>query len=316
MTGSAAIPDKQASAGVSTPKICAVLVNHDNNADSVRQLEGHFADDPKGFSAIDWRMVYNGQEPAPELAPHLTDVKCIKVENRGYGAAINFGAAGTRAPFILALNADLAPEPGFIAGALQLAERLLQANQRVGVVGLRLLNNDGSPQGSVGTFPSLVRVATGLFRPRATRKYIEPTKLATNSPIWVTGACMLVRRECFEQLGGFDEGFFMYYEDVDFCRRAITAGWEIRFDANVTARHFRPFHARQLTYRMAYLARHGLLRYFWKHRPRWELYAIGLLIHCEYRWRGRAAGWRQVRQMARRFLRDPENFALELPPDC
>src|SRR5207247_751778 len=80
--------------------------------------------------------------------------------------------------------------------------------------------SDGTPQLSSGSFPTLPGTLAGLARPRAQRKYRAMSASGRAHVPWVTGCCLLVRRDCWRDLEGFAEDFFLYYDDVDLCRRA------------------------------------------------------------------------------------------------
>jgi N-acetylglucosaminyl-diphospho-decaprenol L-rhamnosyltransferase len=110
----------------------------------------------------------------------------------------------------------------------------------------------------------------------------------------VTGSCLLIRRQCLRDLGGFDESFFLYYEDVDLCRRAIDAGWAVCYEPNVMARHMEPLQNRLLTEPLRVITRHAALTYFHKHLSRWQFLGLAQIVKLEarlrsmlHRWRGR-----------------------------
>src|SRR5205807_8297 len=104
--------------------------------------------------------------------------------------------------------------------ALRTAERRALEDPGLGVVGFRLLNPDGTRQPSTGPFPTLAGSVARLLLPRWLRKYNLLSPGEAGPVDWATGCCLLVRRSCWEKVGGFDPDFFLYYEDVDFCHRA------------------------------------------------------------------------------------------------
>jgi GT2 family glycosyltransferase len=296
------------------PRLAAAVVNHNQNDQTLRQLQEHRRNYPQLFLETEWLVVHNG-DPPPLDCDDL-NVRVLHVPNRGYGAAINLAASATSAPVLLALNADLVPTPGFLAEAHRLADAMCKVNtpgKRIGMIGCRLLDDDGSPQGSFGPWPSLWRLLTGLFRPRAVRKYWLPRADKPRDVPWATGACLLLRRDFFASMDGFDERFFMYYEDVDLCRRAWKDGWRVRFEPGPTARHMQPYHSRGLTYSMARLARRSLIVYFWKHRPRWEFRVISAIVRLECFLRRGDPGWRAVGDVVRRAIAHPEEIP-QTPP--
>jgi N-acetylglucosaminyl-diphospho-decaprenol L-rhamnosyltransferase len=106
---------------------------------------------------------------------------------------------------------------------------------------------------------------------------------------WVTGCCMLLRRGCVEELGGLDRDFFLYYEDVDLCRRARAKGWSVWFEPKIKAVHHHPLHTRPVPAFMRLLTRHALLTYAAKHWPGWQLRLLAGLVEMEARIRKRLA---------------------------
>ena len=161
--------------------------------------------------------------------------------NPGYGAASNEAIRACQTEYVLLLNSDTTLE----AGAVEALVAHLDAHPRAGIAGPRLLNPDGSLQPSCFPFPGTLAwllendpVAPLIgFVPalrRRTLRYVPPTESAAVP--WVLGAALAIRRTAFDAVGGFDETFFMYFEEVDLCRRLRAAGWETHFvhDARVT----------------------------------------------------------------------------------
>ena len=153
--------------------------------------------------------------------------------NLGYGAAANAGARLGSAPFIAVCNSDVVVAPGAFAAlaAAGLAE------PSIGALGPRILESDGSLYPSARPLPSLWLGAGHALFVRAwpgnpwTRRYrtpLDPTGPGADAG-WLSGSCLVVRRDAFERIGGFDEGFFMFLEDVDLCRRLGLAGYRCRW---------------------------------------------------------------------------------------
>jgi len=152
--------------------------------------------------------------------------------NIGFGAANNQAMREAKCRFFLLLNSDAFPEQGAIGTLV----KYLEANPRVAAVGPRLVHADGSLQVSCFPFPTPLRAwLENLWVPKALphsnrlgdyRKWGHDAERKVD---WVIGACLLVRRKAYEQVGGFDERFFMYAEESDWQRRMRDAGWEIAF---------------------------------------------------------------------------------------
>ncbi len=163
------------------------------------------------------------QYPAVRLIANLA--------NRGFGAANNQGMAAASGRYILLLNPDTVVLPG----ALEALVGFLEAHPRVGLAAPRLLNPDGSLQRNAFRFPGLLQVALDLFpvHPRLMDSALngryrrEPQATGPFSIDHPLGAALLVRHEIWEATGGFDEDYFMYAEEVDWCWRIHQAGWMI-----------------------------------------------------------------------------------------
>jgi len=152
-------------------------------------------------------------------------------DNRGFTAANNQGLAVARGRYVLLLN----PDTEVVGDALETLVAFADAHPDVGVVGPQLLNPDGTVQSSRRRFPTL---ATALLESTWLQPYAPRRLLARYYVLdrpddevqdvdWVTGAALMARREAVEQVGPLDEGFFMYSEELDWCRRFRAAGWRV-----------------------------------------------------------------------------------------
>jgi GT2 family glycosyltransferase len=154
--------------------------------------------------------------------------------NLGFAKGHNQLARHARGRYLLILN----PDTVVTLGALTRLVRFADSHPEAGIVGPKLLNPDGSLQYSCRRFPNPVaaifrNTPLGRLFPqnRYTRDYLmlDWDHNSVREVDWVSGAAMLVRREGFMQLGGFDEQFFIYVEDVDLCYRAWQAGWKVLY---------------------------------------------------------------------------------------
>src|SRR5262249_40906419 len=148
----------------------------------------------------------------------------------GFAVGVNTGWRAARSPWLLVLNPDVEIARGFLG---QVWERLgrydADPDGPPGIVGFRLCNPDRSPQGSVGVFPSLARTIREQFLPRSRRKYQPGWQTQPGRVDWVTGACMLVNSRMIADLGGMDEDFFLYHEEVAFSRAAQERAWRVEY---------------------------------------------------------------------------------------
>ena len=253
----------------------------------------------------------SGEPAPPPLLGSIPGFRLIvSPENGGFSAGVNAGWRASKGSWLLVLNPDVIPDDNLIERALVTIEGFdRRATPTPGVVGFGLRNPDGSRQPSVGVFPGLVRTAWEQFLPRTRRKYQPEWRLRPGPVDWVTGACMLVNSRMLEELGGMDEDFFLYYEEVALCRSARRAGWGVEYDPGVSVVHLRPLQNRAISPKMRVITRHSKLLYFRKHLPAWQFAVLGATVRLEALLRGalsRAGGrarearsWEAVGRVAR-----------------
>ena len=206
-------------------------------------------------------------------------------ENRGFTGGNNQALAAAQGDFLFLLNPDTEPHPGSIAEL----HHFLSEHPQVGIVGPKLRFGDGGIQPSRRRFPTLATLFTestiiqqwfpGL--PLFGRYYLADVPDDVPQQVdWLVGAALFVRRQAYEDIGGLDEGFFMYSEELDWCKRAVDAGWQVQYDPAaeiihhegksseqvVAARHIRFFSSR-VRYTRKY---HGNC---WAEALRWWLLA-------------------------------------------
>jgi N-acetylglucosaminyl-diphospho-decaprenol L-rhamnosyltransferase len=159
-------------------------------------------------------------------------VRVLSKVNGGFGAGVNLGVAALKTDLVLVLN----PDTRFPRNNMDVVRRLFDQRQRLGVAGLKLINPDGTLQYSARRFYSLPdilarRTALGKLAPMQklesshllTRKWHEEPFEAD----WVMGTGFVVRRTAFELVGRMDEGYFLYFEEVDLCARMWAYGWRV-----------------------------------------------------------------------------------------
>lgn len=188
-------------------------------------------------------VVDNGYADGLAL-PDLEALREVRVErpliNLGYGTGCNLGARLARGDELLLVNADVL----LTQDACSTMSARLSTNAQTAVVGPKIFSG-GRVQESARAFPSL---RTGLLGRRSlltralSRAQRYPAELrhshGSGGPVdWVSGACMLVRREAFEAVGGFDEDYWMYWEDADLCRRLRAAGWQVYYEPAAKVHH-------------------------------------------------------------------------------
>lgn len=244
-------------------RVSAVVVSHGHRRELAESLPA------LGPQVDELVVVANvpGSEPAEP-----GDARILRNERPlGFAANVNAGIAATTGELVLAANPDAVPEPDAVATL----RSFMAEHPRCGVAGPRLVDPDGAWQPSRRAFPTvrgtlvrrtpLRRVAPPLEHQR--RHYLldeRPTEPVEAD--WMLGAFLLLRRTMLERLGGFDDGFRLYGEDIDLCYRAAQAGWERWYvpDAVVTHRHLAISDHRFFTRRTLWHWR-GMARYVRKH---------------------------------------------------
>jgi len=231
----------------------------------------------KATVGLDARVIVadNGSTDGTAEAVRAADPEVtvlVNPDNPGYGAAVNRAAAARPSTHVCAMNADVVLEPE----SLLTLRRFLDANQACGLVGPALVHADGTSQPSAKRFPTLgfaLGEVFGLHRlaPRTRwvrRFYYEDRDLARDGRVdTISGSVMLLRGEAFDAVGRFDEGFWMYFEETDLCRRLQNRGHAVALCPAAQAVHqhgasTRQTSVRQVEYYLSYL------RYFRKHHRR------------------------------------------------
>jgi len=212
----------------------------------------------------------------------LLPLEIIKnCENKGFAYACNQGAKVGGAEYILFLNPDSRLFPDNLQKALLFLEE--KQNERVGILGIQLVNGDGVVHRNVARFPtpkSLFYQMLGLDRlwPHRFPPHfmIEWNHLENKLVDQVEGAFFIVRRQVFEELKGFDERFFMYFEDLDFAYRAKHAGWNSYYLAETKALHYGEGASYQVKARRLFYVLNSRVLYVAKHFGR--LAALSIMI--------------------------------------
>ena len=204
-------------------------------------------------------------------------------ENRGFAVGNNIGFKEARGRYILLLNSDTIVLPTTLPGMVS----FLDKHPEVGCVGARHLNPDGTLQRSIDNFPSLLNDFLS---------YSELHRLSVLQPFlrrrfpwwsdhdqvrdvdWVNGACMMVRSEVIAQLGGLDEGYFIYAEEIDWCYRMIQAGWRVSFTPEAEIIHLGGQAMNRVADKRIVLKYKGQYRFYRKHYPIWKYVVLRAIV--------------------------------------
>lgn len=230
-----------------TPDVSAILVNYNAGPELRRALQS-IADDLAGVPwdavVVDNNSSDGSTAIVAEFAPNARLLR--NTDNVGFARGVNQGLAASSAPHVLIMN----PDCRIVAGAFATLLKVLKRRDPCAVVGPCILDPDGSVQGSARGDPNMF---TGLFgRSTMLRRILpdlavskrnvvtnEPGRAGLDSVIvdWLSGACMLAKRSALQSVGGFDERYFLYWEDADLCRRLRARGYHVRYVPSAVAVH-------------------------------------------------------------------------------
>lgn len=249
----------------------AVIVNHETREPLRACLETVRCEGPGEVVVVD-NASTDGSAAMVRAA--FAEVRLVENGgNPGYGAGVNQGVAACRAPFILLLNSDTRVKPG----ALEALGRELERHPRAAVVGPLLLNPDGTRQPScfpfltpfnvlvMNTYLNRIVRHAPLLRGRFRPVY---SALPSGEVPWVKGAALAIRRAAFELVGGFDESYFLYAEEMDFCWRLRRSGWEVRFTPEAAVVHEEGASTGRMRPEMAVRLFQSLAHFHRRHSPR------------------------------------------------
>jgi N-acetylglucosaminyl-diphospho-decaprenol L-rhamnosyltransferase len=263
------------------PSPALAMVTHQSEADLGRNLPGQLATAERlGTTLV---AVDNGSGDRTRELLRSWRAKSERLEvvelgrNRGYAVAVNAAFARTGGRDVMVVNPDVQLDD--VAPIRALAAHLAH-RPRAGLVAPRLLGADGEVQPSarrIAGLPAMLGSLPAGYAVPPLRRAYERYLWVSHSQVpisvgWVIGAAMLIRRRAYDDVGGFDEGFFLYMEDADFCWRLNRAGWSVDYLPDVTLRHGYPrasSAAGATLFRSAARRRHyaGLARY-WRKHPR------------------------------------------------
>jgi GT2 family glycosyltransferase len=254
-------------------ELAVVVVNHNAGtflAGCLSSIYGAAGDLTLDVVLVDNASTDGSTEGAADGHPSLRVL--ANRANRGFAAAANQGVGATSAPFVFLLN----PDAEITGGSLPALVKVAADRKGTAILGPLVRNSDGSIQASARKVPGLVEslghAFLGPFSPnnRFSRAYTmaEWDRSSEREVEWVSGCAMLIRRDAFDAVGGFDEGYFMYVEDVDICTRLRQAGWSVLFSPELEVVHETGVSARKRSRRLAFEHSRSIYRYFSKHRAR------------------------------------------------
>ncbi|GMV20225.1 MAG: putative dTDP-rhamnosyltransferase [Acidimicrobiia bacterium] len=236
----------------------------------------------------------SGDGTAEQARTHAGVTVIALDRNTGFGAGINAGLAATSGRYVLWVNPDGRMLGGRVADVLS----WMDAHPDAGIIGGKVLDPGGTVQLSARSFPSYDAALGHRYSPLTrwfpnnpwSRRYLRTERAvdAVTRVDWVSGAFLLHRREVSDRLDGLDERFFMYVEDVDFCRRATDAGWTVWYHPGMVMEHAIGGSSRQVNRPMIIERHRSMWRYYQKHFHRFWLKDavtwLGIWGRCGWLW--------------------------------
>jgi N-acetylglucosaminyl-diphospho-decaprenol L-rhamnosyltransferase len=232
---------------VTPPQVSAILVNYNAGRELARALRS-IADELAGERweavVVDNASSDGSAEVVADFAPNVHLQR--NDQNTGFSRGMNQGLAATSGSLVLLMN----PDCRLVPGAFGTLRRELERSHSYAIAGPRILNPDGTVQGSARGDPDMF---TGLFgRTTVLRRLFPDLAVARRNVVsgdgarsgdgsvtvdWLSGACLLARRDALQSVNGFDERYFLYWEDADLCRRLRALGVQVRYVPAATAIH-------------------------------------------------------------------------------
>ncbi|MFO1039748.1 MAG: glycosyltransferase family 2 protein [Geminicoccaceae bacterium] len=270
------------------PRLSIVIVSYNGGRlvlDCLQSIRDNPPDQP--FEAI---VVDNASRDrsADDIAARFPEVRLLRLpKNLGLTGGFNAGLREARGDLVLSLDSDTEVRPG----AIDLILATMESDPTIGACGATLIYPDGTPQRTARRFPHPMNglfgrrsVLTRVFPDnRFSRRYLMSEHESDTDPYDVdtlSTACMMIGRPVVEQVGGYDEGFFVYWSDTDWCRRIKLAGWRILSVPQSVVVHNENLKARHRAgrrVRMIMDFHQGAYRYFRKHHVRSALSPLNLI---------------------------------------
>lgn len=233
----------------SNPLLSIVIINFETPTYTFECIQSIFENAPSvNFEVV---VIDNGSKDGSleRIRDTFPQILCIETgANLGFSKANNLGINNARGEYILLLNSDTK----ILDNSLDKMLEHLLSHSKAGVVGPRQIDGQGKLQLSWGSFPTLVsELSRKLIHYRLSindlkvRDYLEEKYAGKTQVDWVSGSCLLARKKVLFEAGLLDERFFMYFEDIDLCRRVQQAGWQIHYNSDWTILHYGGVSARK-----------------------------------------------------------------------
>lgn len=252
-------------------------------------LESLFAQELNKSSLFEVIVVDSGSKDDSVKMIHkdFPEVNLVaRTDNVGFPKGNNIGINLAKGDYLLLLN----PDAEIIGNAVNSMAKFLKDHPDVGIVGPRLINPDGTNQSSRRRFPSLI---TAIFESTWSEAWAPDSILShyymTDAPDneqadvdWLVGACLMTRREAIDDVGLLDEEYFMYSEELDWCRRFKDAGWRVVYFPNAQVKHHVGKSSEQAVVQRHINFQRAKLRYFRKYYGPWVSFVLRVILLVNY----------------------------------
>lgn len=233
----------------------------------------------KEFEKKEFEMIVVDNNSSDDSVNKITELKSefpnlsliVSRENLGFAKGVNLAAKNAKGKYLFFLNSDTQINDN---GLTKMVE-YLENNSKIAILGGKLKNSDGSSQSSAGNFynlANLILMLLGFERLGLLRSSPEKTRELD----WVSGASMMIRKNVFEKLSGFDEGYFMYLEDMDICFRARKIGYETHFFSDINLMH-KSLGSSNRTFAIINIYK-GILHFYSKNKSSFEYLIVKILL--------------------------------------
>jgi len=213
-------------------------------------------------------------------------------QNTGFGAGCNLGAARARGEILFFLNPDCVFQGGSFAAIIS----RLENDEKIGAIGPKLIDSNGRVEFSWSSFPSIWAEAKLKFekilsgRVPPIQMKIEARFEKARDVDWLTGGAFFMRHSTFDEIGGFDERFFLYFEDADLCKRINQTGYLTCYDPSFTLIHDRGGSIEESGEVVAESYRRSQVLYYQKHKNPLSRMALGIYLHLTKRYPSKPIG--------------------------
>ncbi|MBA4312698.1 MAG: glycosyltransferase family 2 protein [Chlorobiaceae bacterium] len=262
------------------PDVSVIIVNY-NRFDLTHQAIGSLI---RYSPEVEIIVVDNSSTPnsAGSLTKEFPSIKYIGLsKNEGFGYANNRGAKLARGEYIFLLNNDAF----LMEDTPQILASFCEANPSVGICAPKLIYPNGNFQLSWGRDPSIINewIMRRMYRKfdKSCHNYISKIEKQYNkitSVDWLTGAALMIRKDVYNKVGGFDEKYFMYYEDSDLCKRVRDIGYSILYVPTTIVAHIRNETMKSFTEKVSLEYRKSQILYYRKHKHLWSRFLLRIYL--------------------------------------